>query len=1204
MSDSLSSTLFSTPLPTAIPESESASETDTDSDDTGLDVGIDQPITSVEVMSAEPEFDAASAQEEAQTEYLSTGNVMAGRVTILQPEGYETAQSVTIVEQPEFGHASINPDGTISLVLTDAAQTGSVSLSYQIIQANGAIDVVNETLDIEEGTQVAGWAQGDHYMLATDADDRVIVETGENHRKIFISNSEDALTLDDIAAREGIDFGDLDADFLNDPGTAILVGRKIDKLLEEYGASEDMALAPDAGMALWYATTWSQSEPNSNWLLFESGYEYDDLGQLVSRETFGEDPLHPVHITSWGEGEKPIINSEIKIWQKQSENIVLSDLHLKGGFNVQTGKNILLEDIEFTGTGASIQHAEGVTVRHTEFYDIFYEELREGFEDWAPHSHRTGGLYVGNVDGVLLEDIVVSQTGWEEGYDPNGDPAYNQPPSQYSHNIYIQRDVTDFTIRDSISAKAASFGLQAKSGGFLDGNLIFENNAGFSALGGNSDGYNDAQGNYSLVLDNVVTSAAHKGAFQIGALANGFYSAGNDSTLIGNVVAHLADPNDPDDLEAKEINSGSGIYLRDPFYDDTIIYNWHSRRNVEIGNSDDFELNVEGLDTELADQTTIQNLAKLVLNDPNADQHDLAEYVKHNDVSVEELIAYFQQGFGVNDGSIRTTNQTLTFEPDERGDGVRWDNRLNWSTEDDVLNGDSIDLAGNWVNYSGTFRINNMTLGEDGTLAVAQGRLTIDGTLTGGADSAINVSYAGQLWLAGDLSGALHFDVSGGRFVNTVDTGSADPLTINISGGQAILATAGATFNLSGGDILTVEGSAANLGFDGETGDLALLTFDTNAELHFDADSGGFSTIREFRSGAFGDAPNVASHVDFGNSTLVIDLSDAAGLAGTFDLITVDQLVGEFQDIQVQGLPSNQDANLQIDYVNDTVTITLTNGGSGAVTSRTITADGVNDGTSITTDIPEDEGDAPDDDTSDDTPGDVPAIENIAVTGSDGADYLQGGLGDDTVRAGDGGDTLAVSDGDDFAQGNAGDDTIYGAGGDDFVAGGKGADTVYGGSGKDQVKGGSGQDELFGGQNNDTVHGGGGKDTLDGGNGDDILEGGGGADILIGGRGADIFSVTSVAHSKSIAGRNDHILDFSQDEGDLISLSGFDANTLTADINSFSFVGEGDTEGAGTLSFTQSNGITTVMADIDGGGADLSITIQGEINLTESDFVL
>ena len=87
MSDSLSSTLFSTPLPTAIPESESASETDADSDDTGLDVGIDQPITSVEVMSAEPELDAASAQEEAQTEYLSTGNVMAGRVTILQPEG-------------------------------------------------------------------------------------------------------------------------------------------------------------------------------------------------------------------------------------------------------------------------------------------------------------------------------------------------------------------------------------------------------------------------------------------------------------------------------------------------------------------------------------------------------------------------------------------------------------------------------------------------------------------------------------------------------------------------------------------------------------------------------------------------------------------------------------------------------------------------------------------------------------------------------------------------------------------------------------------------------------------------------------------------------------------------------------------------------------------------------------------------------------
>ena len=1195
MSDSLSTTLFQddigtvpvSPLSPVLSGAESTSEPD---------ASTDQSITdgpSIVAMAAEPEPETISAQDAPQTEYISTGNVVAGRVTILQPDGYETAQSVTIVEQPDFGHASVNPDGTISLVLTDAVETGPVSLSYQIIQADGGIEVVNEALDVAAGTQVAGWAQGNHYMLATDENDRVIVETGDNHRKVYVSNSDDALTLEDIAAREGIDFGDV-TDLLNDPGRAIVVGRQIEALLEDYGASEDMALAPDAGMALWYATTWAKPA-HSNWLLFENGYEYDDLGQVVSRETFGEDPLHPVHITSWGEGEKPIINSEIKIWQKQSENIVISDLTLKGGFAGLTGRNIILEDIDFTGNGAGIQHAEGVTIRHSDFYDIFLEEVRDGFDNWAPHSHRNGGLYVGNVDGVLIEDIVVSQTGWEEGYDPNGDPAYNQPPSQYSHNIYIQRDVTDFTIRDSISAKAASFGLQAKSGGFLDGNLIFENNAGFSALGGNSDGYNDAIGNYSLVLDNIVTSGAHKGAHQIGALANGFYSAGNDSSLVGNVLTHLADPNDPDDLTGKEFNSGTGVYLRDPFYDDTIIYNWHGDRDERHGWSEGLNQNVDDLDRALADQTTIQNLAKLVLNDPDATQHDLAEYIKHNDVSVQELIAYFQQGFGVNDGSIRTTNQTLTFEPDERGDGVRWDNRLNWSTEDDVLNGDSIDLAGNWVNYSGTFRLNNLELGEDGTLSVAQGRLTVEGTLTGGTDSAINVSYVGQLWLAGNISGALHFDVSGGRFVNTANTSSADPLSIDISGGQAILATAGATFHLSGGDILTIDGSAAKLGFDGDNGGLALLTFDTNAELHFDADSAGFSTIREFRSGAFGDSPNVASRVDFGDSTLVIDLTDAAGLAGTFDLITADQLAGEFQSIEVQGLPSNQDANLRIDYVNDTVTITLTNGGSGAVTSESITAEGENDGTDIGSDNPTD-GDA-------DLPGD-PVIEDVTATGSEDADYLAGGLGNDTIGGGDGSDTLVVGDGNDFAYGNAGADTIYGAGGDDFVAGGKGADTVYGGSGKDQVKGGRGLDDLYGGQGNDTIYGGGGGDTLDGGNGNDVLVGGGGVDILTGGLGADIFTVAAAKHSTLVPNKRDHILDFSQDEGDLISLSGFDANILTAGINSFSFIGEGDTAGAGTLSFIHSNGTTSVLADIDGGGADVSILLQGEINLTENDFVL
>ena len=35
-------------------------------------------------------------------------------------------------------------------------------------------------------------------------------------------------------------------------------------------------------------------------------------------------------------------------------------------------------------------------------------------------------------------------------------------------------------------------------------------------------------------------------------------------------------------------------------------------------------------------------------------------------------------------------------------DGVRWDNRINWDTEDAPDNGDSVDLNGNWVQYGGT----------------------------------------------------------------------------------------------------------------------------------------------------------------------------------------------------------------------------------------------------------------------------------------------------------------------------------------------------------------------------------------------------------------------------------------------------------------------------------------------------------------------
>lgn len=72
-------------------------------------------------------------------------------------------------------------------------------------------------------------------------------------------------------------------------------------------------------------------------------------------------------------------------------------------------------------------------------------------------------------------------------------------------------------------------------------------------------------------------------------------------------------------------------------------------------------------------------------------------------------------------------------------------------------------------------------------------------------------------------------------------------------------------------------------------------------------------------------------------------------------------------------------------------------------------------------------------------------------------------------------------------------------------AGSDWADLLHGGAGNDSLSGGGRDDLLFGGAGNDRLLGGTGTDYLFGGDGADRLEGGAGADFLKGGAGADTF---------------------------------------------------------------------------------------------------
>lgn len=851
-------------------------------------------------------------------------DVSGGRTSTLEHSG-DAIASIRILDGPASGNVTVNPDNTMALVLSmEPTKTGNLDFTYEVTYDGGSTETVTQQIRAVEGSQEMGWGEGDFYNLEEGDDGNIIVEHGDNHREVYVSGSDDALTRADIAALEDLSVNQITGEWLSEN--------------PEYGGSPDMALAEDAGKELWKdLIAWG--EPNSHHLLFESGYTYTDM-DLLHKHIVGESELHPVYIGAYGEGDKPILNFKTNMVHDGAYNVVFQGLDVHGFVHFNTeSENILFDNMSFTsGNGYPIvaKYLDGITIRNSDFIDVIRTEnpVFDG-NMWATGENRMQSIYIAKSDGVLMEDLFIDHTGWADGYD--GTQNEGQAPSMFSQNIYIQHDNEDVTLRDTISMRAASFGAQMRSGGFVENVVFLDNNVGVSTNGGAIGSY-EPKGNYTLFLDNLVTSAAHKDAFGIGALAWGLYDGAQDTALVGNIITHAFDPNNLSEFEYKLRGDQPISHLDDPYYDDTIIHNWYTARLLEnnVHETERPSVNIDGLDTDVLDQTTIQLFGADLLGTNLATIEDFATYqelaydgdIDGAPVTADDILTYFQSGFGFDPDEEAPT--IMRFIPDDRGDGIRWDNPLNWSGDEHVTDGDSVDLAGNWVRYDGTLDLDTLDFGDGGTLIVDQGKLTVDDMENDG-DSTLSIDEAGQVWVGGYSDDEqLEIEVDGGRFANT---GKFDGLFEFIArDGQSLLGVDGAHTEVSDGSTLSIEGSDAKVGFDGTYNGVSILEIGEGGTLDMTADSDGFATIEEFRSGHFDqDTPEVLSAFDMGEGSLLLDITALRGKTITETLIDVDEMVGSFDDINIVGLSGNQDATLTFDYDADTVTLSLVTGGKGAI---------------------------------------------------------------------------------------------------------------------------------------------------------------------------------------------------------------------------------------------------------------------------------
>jgi hypothetical protein len=251
----------------------------------------------------------------------------------------------------------------------------------------------------------------------------------------------------------------------------------------------------------------------------------------------------------------------------------------------------------------------------------------------------------------------------------------------------------------------------------------------------------------------------------------------------------------------------------------------------------------------------------------------------------------------------------------------------------------------------------------------------------------------------------------------------------------------------------------------------------------------------------------------------------------------------------------------------------------------------------------------------------LPLAVTLKESGAIQVNHAGGGSGSDTLVGTAKNDWINGRNGVDTMTGGAGDDTYVVTTGDKIIEkSGGGIDTVLSWASSytlpDNVENlklegssnsaGTGNDLgniLTGNGGNNLLDGKGGNDILNGGAGNDTLIGGAGRDVLTGGAGNDRFVFTDLSDSKPTREGMDLIKDFGT--GDIIDLSGIDANSSLGGNQSFKFIGsQGFTKQAGELNVVKEDGNTFVQGDANGdGAADFQIALLGQPSLTASSFV-
>jgi hypothetical protein len=350
-----------------------------------------------------------------------------------------------------------------------------------------------------------------------------------------------------------------------------------------------------------------------DFLLFKRGdtWRNQDLGadRVARRFKSGRDAEHPIVIASYGgakarpriELNKPFLDDD----GNARNYIAIIGLALisypkvpgDSDFNgadggtlrfVGTGHDILAEDLYTEYGDFGVQGVTNFTLRRSVVYRAYHVGTCLYREDGTRdpngnNAFRPAGIYSSNVNGLVLEDNVFDENGWN----PDVEDAC---ATIYNHNMYLSRS-KNLVVKNNLLLRASSMGLKMESaesdgahGVVIENNLFAEGEIGLSMGGNGTSSYRFVD---VLVKDNVFTDIGRSQPTQRG-LAWYMEIQDNDNTEItGNLLVNAPMLNNSFGVKLMS-NTNRNVWVHDNLFYDLIV------RSIDMENADAFsEVRVE-----------------------------------------------------------------------------------------------------------------------------------------------------------------------------------------------------------------------------------------------------------------------------------------------------------------------------------------------------------------------------------------------------------------------------------------------------------------------------------------------------------------------------------------------------------------------------------------------------------------------------------